>query len=82
MHRTTTDHDGTDSTSPPDEHDERLAYSVPAAAKLIGMSARRTWDLVKDKRIKSFREGHRRLISRRALEAYVAEREADTDEAA
>jgi excisionase family DNA binding protein len=69
MHRTAGTTSGTDAT------DERLAYSVPDAAGLIGLSPRRTWDLVRLRRIKSFMEGGRRLISRRALEAYVAERE-------
>ncbi len=58
------------------EPDGKLAYSVPAAAEVIGISSRRVWDLVRDKKIKSFIAEGRRLISRKALELYVAEREA------
>jgi hypothetical protein len=58
------------------EPDGRLAYPVPAAAEVIGISSRRLWDLIRDKKIKSFMAEGRRLISRKALEVYVAEREA------
>lgn len=46
------------------------------AAALIGISERYLWTLVRLRRIKSFRLGQRRLISRSALEAFVAQREA------
>lgn len=62
------------------EPDGRLAYPVPAAAAVIGISARRVWDLIRDKKIKSFMAEGRRLISRTALQAYVEEREAAGDE--
>lgn len=69
MHRTASSDSGTDSTVP-------LAYSVGAAAKLIGLSERRTWDRVGTGEIESYMDGGRRLISRRALEDYVAKLEA------
>lgn len=56
---------------------ERLAYSVAEAAELVGISERRMWDKVREKHIKSFRDGQRRLISRRAIEEYVAAREGE-----
>lgn len=62
---------------------ERLAYSVPRAAKLIGISPRRLWDHVRTRKIKTFREGQRRLISRQACMDFIAEREAaEQDEVA
>lgn len=56
---------------------ERLAYSVAEAAELVGISERRMWDKVREKQIKSFRDGQRRLITRRAIEEYVAAREGE-----
>jgi excisionase family DNA binding protein len=58
--------------------DASLAYSVAEAAELVGINERRMWDQVREGLIKSFRDGHRRLISRRAIEDYVAAREAET----
>lgn len=77
MHRTEADSTAIGGTV---SADERLSYSVPAAAKIIGISPRRLWDLVRDKKIRSFIAEGRRLISRRALEVYVDEREAAGDE--
>lgn len=75
MHRTASSDSGADTTVP-------LAYSVGAAAKLIGLSERRTWDRVGAGDIESYMDGGRRLISRRALEDYVANREAASAAAA
>lgn len=58
---------------------ECLSYSVKDAAKIIGISPRRLWDHVKNKKIQTFRDGARRLISRRAIEAFIAAREAESD---
>jgi excisionase family DNA binding protein len=60
--------------------DGKLCYPVEAAAEVIGISSRRLWDLIRDKKIKSFKAEGRRLISRTALETYVTEREAAGDE--
>lgn len=74
MHRT-----ADDLTATPDgsEAHEPLSYSVPAAAKIVGLSERTMWDKVKFNEIESYRDGGRRLISRRALKAYVAAKEAN-----
>jgi len=81
MHRATTDHaaidNGNRAPSGAPETTERLAYSIPNAAKAVGISARRMWDLVSGKKVTSFREGQRRLISRQALEEYIEAREAE-----
>jgi Helix-turn-helix domain len=55
---------------------ESLAYSVPAAADLLGTSERRMWELIGQGTIPSFTEGGRRLVSHRALEAYRASHDA------
>lgn len=68
MHGTTTRSGAADGTTP-------LAYSVPAAGKLIGLSTRQAWRLVGSGALKSYMDGGRRLVSRRALEEYVAARE-------
>jgi excisionase family DNA binding protein len=59
---------------------DTLAYSVPMAARLIGIGPRRTWDLIREGTISSFLEGGRRLVSRRALEEYVKILEAENFE--
>jgi len=51
-----------------------LAYSVPVAARLIGVGPLRAWDLVREGTIPSFVEDGHRLISRQALEDYVTNR--------
>lgn len=79
MHRTTNDHAAINGT---DADPERLAYSVKEAAQIIGISARRLWDHVRNKKIRTFREGTRRLVSRRAIEEFITEREADEERAA
>jgi len=55
---------------------EKLSYSVPEAAEMVGISERRMWDRVREGLIQSYRDGHRRLISRRALEEYVSSKDA------
>jgi predicted DNA-binding transcriptional regulator AlpA len=55
---------------------ESLAYPVPAAADLLGTSERRMWELIGQGTIPSFVEAGRRLVSHRALEVYMASRDA------
>jgi excisionase family DNA binding protein len=77
MHRIATEiAESTDATAP---LDEPLAYSVPQAAKLIGLSTRRTWDRVWDGELASYMDGGRRLVSRAAIEAYVAAKESASE---
>lgn len=61
---------------------ERLSYSVAEAAELIGISKRYLFQRIKEKKIQTYRDGVRRLISRRALEEYIAAREAESNEEA
>lgn len=78
MHRTDPTASSADATDDLAEvRPDKLAYSVPEAAVLISLSERGVWNLLRARKIKSFMEGGRRLISRRALESYVAEREGE-----
>lgn len=52
------------------------SYSVPHAAVLIGVGPLRLWEMVRDNEIPSLTIDGRRLISRRALDDYLAEHEA------
>jgi hypothetical protein len=51
---------------------DALAYSVPMAARLIGIGPQRAWDLIREGAIRSFIQDGRRLVSRHALDEYVA----------
>lgn len=53
--------------------DSALAYPVPVAASLIGLGPLGTWNLVREGKLRSFVEDGRRLISRQALEDYLAD---------
>jgi len=52
---------------------QRLAYGVPEAASMIGVSVRTVFDLIKDGRLKAVKIGGRRLVRREALEALLNE---------
>mgnify|MGYP001340588564 CR=1 FL=1 len=80
MHSTVSPRGAVDSTAAPPA--EALAYSVPVAGRLIGLSPRQAWRLVKAGKLRSYMDGGRRLVSRRALEEYVAAKEAAAKEAA
>jgi excisionase family DNA binding protein len=51
---------------------ERLAYSMPEVAAMIGVSFGHIRNEVRRGKLKSFRSGRRLLISRGALESYLA----------
>jgi excisionase family DNA binding protein len=50
---------------------ERLAYSVPEVAQLLGTTERYVWTLVETERIKSFKIGRLRKVSAEALRNFV-----------
>lgn len=54
---------------------DAVAYSIDQAAARLGVSKTTFEALVAAGQIKSFRVGRRRLISRAALEAFVARQE-------
>ena len=51
----------------------KLLLSVPEAAHLLSIGRSRCYDLVLSGQLRSLKLGRRRLISREALEAFVAE---------
>jgi excisionase family DNA binding protein len=48
-----------------------LAYSVPDAAKSIGVNQRTVWRLLRDKEMLSFKLGARTLIRADELRAFI-----------
>lgn len=56
------------SAGPPDD---QIAYKVPHAAKVVDLSERQMWALVRDGVIESVKIGTSRRIPRSALVAYI-----------
>lgn len=52
-----------------------LAVDVATAARLLSWNETGVWGAIKDGRLRSFKLGKRRLISRAALAAFVERRE-------
>jgi len=57
--------------------DQRLAYTVPEAAKLVGVSASVMHEQIRAGRITTFRIGARALVSRAELERLAAHGEGE-----
>ncbi|WIM97802.1 helix-turn-helix domain-containing protein [Actinoplanes oblitus] len=58
--------------------DEQIAYSAKHAGAVLDLSERTVQNLIANGRIRSFLEGRSRRISRRALEEYCRNREAES----
>lgn len=52
-------------------HADPLAYSVPDAAKAIGISERTMWELLRVRELRSFKLGHRTLIRAEELRSFI-----------
>jgi excisionase family DNA binding protein len=50
---------------------EQIVYNVPHAAKVLDLSERQMWELVRKGDIESFKMGGNRRITRAALVAYI-----------
>jgi excisionase family DNA binding protein len=57
-------------------HIEPLAYGPPDAAKVLGISRARVYELIADGTIPSLKIGQRRLIRRETIERFLADLEA------
>jgi excisionase family DNA binding protein len=57
-------------------HVEPLAYGPPDAAKVLGISRARVYELIADGTLTSFKLGQRRLIRRETIERFLAGLEA------
>ena len=58
---------------------ESLAFPVEDAARILGLGERMTWKLIEQGELLSFKVGRRRLVSKRALEDFVARREQEIE---
>jgi excisionase family DNA binding protein len=54
--------------------EERMAFSVAEVAGFMGISSRTVWNLIKSGELPSFRVGARVLMSKSALEQFIAQR--------
>ena len=52
----------------------KLVYSVDECADLLGIGRSLAWQMVRQGQLGSFKIGHRRLIARQDLEAFIANR--------
>jgi excisionase family DNA binding protein len=57
------------------EVDLAVAYRTPNAARVLNVSKRALQRLIQTKELKSFRVGKMRLVRRKAIEDFCAERE-------
>ena len=55
---------------------DRIALTVEDAIAVTGYSRNRLYDAMNDGSLRSFKDGRRRMISRKALEDFIAKREA------
>lgn len=61
---------------------DKLLYRPKEAAKALGMSRDKLYDLIRAGRITSVKDGRARFITADALAAYVRQLEAEASEAA
>jgi excisionase family DNA binding protein len=61
---------------------DKLLYRPKEAAKALGMSRDKLYDLIRAGRITSVKDGRARFITTDALTAYVRQLEAEASEAA
>ena len=52
----------------------KLVYSVNECAELVGIGRSLAWQMVRQGQLGSFKVGHRRLVAREDLEAFIADR--------
>ena len=53
----------------------KIAYTAEEAAAAIGSTRSRIFDAIAHGQLRSFKDGRRRYITRKALEEFVADRE-------
>lgn len=59
--------------------DARLSYSIDDGLAIIGIGKTKGYEEIKAGRLKCFKVGNRTLISRKAIEQYIADREAEAE---
>lgn len=55
---------------------QRIALTVEDAIAVTGYSRNKLYDAINSGDLRSFKDGRRRMISRKALEEFIAKREA------
>jgi excisionase family DNA binding protein len=60
----------------------RLAFTVEAACESTGLTRTRIYKAIADGSLKTFKAGRRRMVSARALEAFIAALERQSAKAA
>ena len=58
---------------------DKLMYSIKEGSEILGVSKWMMKDEVGSGRLQTFKVGRRRFVTRRALEAWVEQRQADHD---
>lgn len=62
----------------PDSPPSQLAYSMPEAARALGIGVSTLYLLIARGEIQTFTIGRRRVVSARAIERFIQRREAET----
>lgn len=57
---------------------QRIAYPVDEGFQVVGISRSRGYQAIKEQRLATYMEGRRRMVTHKALEKYVAERERES----
>lgn len=69
MHEVATQFNSADEAESPPA--DQIAYTVPHAARVLDISDRKAWQLVRDGAIASIKIGRARRVTRAALMAYL-----------
>lgn len=55
----------------PQHPEDKLAYSIEEAAKLLSVRRDSLYELIRSNKLGSFKVGSRRLVARQQLEAFI-----------
>ncbi|UGB39117.1 helix-turn-helix domain-containing protein [Frateuria soli] len=56
----------------------KLAYGIEQAADALGISRSRAYQAIATGELSTYKDGRRRMVSAKALEAYVAKKERES----
>jgi excisionase family DNA binding protein len=60
------------------EQPAKLAYGIEQAADVLGISRSRAYQAIATGELQTYKDGRRRMVSAKALEAYVAKKERES----
>lgn len=63
-----------------DKEIPKLAYSIADACVALGITRNRAYQAIADRSLRTYKDGRRRMVSRRALQDYVDSKERDCGE--